>query len=159
MKEIKLQPCPFCGGEMRIINVRKSPLYFSNYIFACENRCISSSRSYPRKEDAMKACNTRKPIDSVRERLEELKQIERDRVNSINEDGMWEDCEDAYADGKSDGRYQAYVTVLSIIHEEAKDCNNCVNHTEFDEIDNGCYMCCKELEDNYEPIQTTQKQI
>lgn len=38
--------------------------------------------------------------------------------------------------------------------EGEKDCNTCANNTDFDEVDNGCYMCCKGLENNYEPIQT-----
>ena len=32
-------------------------------------------------------------------------------------------------------------------------CDTCANNTDADEIDNGCYMCCKGLEDNYEPIE------
>ena len=32
-----------------------------------------------------------------------------------------------------------------------KNCNNCANYTEPDEVDNGCYLCCKGYEDNYEP--------
>ena len=32
-----------------------------------------------------------------------------------------------------------------------KRCNNCANYTEPDEVDNGCYLCCKGYEDNYEP--------
>lgn len=32
-----------------------------------------------------------------------------------------------------------------------KDCNNCANYTEPDEVDNGCYLCCKGYENNYEP--------
>lgn len=32
-----------------------------------------------------------------------------------------------------------------------KNCSNCANSTEPDEIDNGCYMCCKGFEDNYVP--------
>jgi hypothetical protein len=32
-----------------------------------------------------------------------------------------------------------------------KDCNTCDNYTEPDEVDNGCYMCCKGLEYNYYP--------
>jgi transcriptional regulator with XRE-family HTH domain len=34
-----------------------------------------------------------------------------------------------------------------------RDCNTCANNTAPDEIDNGCYMCSKGLENNYEPIQ------
>lgn len=32
-----------------------------------------------------------------------------------------------------------------------KNCNNCANYTEPDEVDNGCYLCCKGYEDDYEP--------
>lgn len=32
-----------------------------------------------------------------------------------------------------------------------KNCNDCANYTEHDEVDNGCYLCCKGYEDNYEP--------
>lgn len=31
------------------------------------------------------------------------------------------------------------------------DCNNCANYTEPDEVDNGCYLCCKGYENNYKP--------
>lgn len=36
-----------------------------------------------------------------------------------------------------------------------KDCNNCANATEDfnDEVDTGCYLCCKGLENNYAPIE------
>ena len=34
------------------------------------------------------------------------------------------------------------ITVLSVVDE---------NDTDFDEVDNGCYMCCKGLENNYQP--------
>lgn len=37
--------------------------------------------------------------------------------------------------------------------EEKRDCNNCANSTEPDEVDNGCYMCCKGYENNYKPIK------
>lgn len=30
-----------------------------------------------------------------------------------------------------------------------KDCSNCANYTEPDEVDNGCYLCCKGYENNY----------
>lgn len=32
-------------------------------------------------------------------------------------------------------------------------CDTCANYTDPDEVDNGCYMCCKGLEDNYVPIE------
>jgi hypothetical protein len=44
-----------------------------------------------------------------------------------------------------------YIIELEQGYISQKDCNTCANNTEFDEIDNGCYMCCKGLEDNYQP--------
>lgn len=41
---------------------------------------------------------------------------------------------------------------IKVVQQEiTKDCNTCANNTEPDEIDNGCYMCCKGIEDNYQP--------
>ena len=37
------------------------------------------------------------------------------------------------------------------LEEPLKDCNTCANYTEPDEVDNGCYMCCKGYENNYQP--------
>lgn len=39
--------------------------------------------------------------------------------------------------------------------QKEKDCNNCANATEDfnNEVDTGCYMCCKGLENNYVPIK------
>ena len=36
---------------------------------------------------------------------------------------------------------------------DIKVCDNCVNLTDDfnNEVDNGCYMCCKGLENNFEP--------
>ena len=156
-------------------------------------------------------------------RLEELKKLEMDREENITEDGYWEDCEEAFEDGESNGMYTAYTKAIQIVNqlaeeyndgwipcserlpeepliyevkarfnnqiiytefayydasrcewwkhdddglvnaiawrehtpysekETSKDCNNCTNNTELDEVDNGCYMCCKGFEDNFQP--------
>ena len=39
------------------------------------------------------------------------------------------------------------------VNEGEKDCSTCANYTEFDQVDSGCYMCCKGLENNYEPMK------
>ena len=157
-------------------------------------------------------------IHKLIERLEELKKREMDREENITEDGYWEDCEDAFEDGESNGMYTAYTKAIQIVNqlaeeyndgwiscskrlpeenqrvigcfahgtvvelgfydglfhgiyeyntnviiawqplpasyqpkETSKDCNNCANNTELDEVDNGCYMCCKGFEDNFQP--------
>lgn len=67
MSEIKLLPCPFCGGEAKT--------YFLNGLWIAEcnsNKCIGAKIScgYRKEEDATKAWNTRKPIDDMVEQLE-----------------------------------------------------------------------------------------
>lgn len=77
MKEftIKAEPllrCPFCGGEMEIIHIGPlSPLLKDEYHFACKNMCITSRKSYETEIEAIKACNSRKPMERILERLEE----------------------------------------------------------------------------------------
>lgn len=39
------------------------------------------------------------------------------------------------------------------------ECKTCANYTDFNEVDNGCYMCCKGLENNYKPKQTNADRI
>ena len=50
-------------------------------------------------------------------------------------------------------QYEAYATAIEIVKQGGitYDCNNCANYTEPDEIDNGCYLCCKGYENNYKP--------
>ncbi len=64
---------------------------------------------------------------------------------------------DTYADGMCDAFDEAIQIVQEVAKEYGKDtnvrskCDNCANYTDADEIDNGCYMCCKGLENNYVP--------
>lgn len=59
-------------------------------------------------------------------------------------------------DEKSDFAYEnvgnALDKAIEIVKQggATKNCNNCANYTESDEVDNGCYLCCKGYEDNYE---------
>lgn len=62
----KLLPCPFCGGEAEI------SLYLGNYGVAC-TECMGAifpARGMT-KGEAIKAWNTRKPMERILERLEE----------------------------------------------------------------------------------------
>lgn len=42
------------------------------------------------------------------------------------------------------------------IQDIQKDCNNCQNATNDlnNELDNGCYLCSKDMENNFVPLQT-----
>ena len=76
MSEIKLLPCPFCGGEA-IIQVISShtheitkwlPDYNGEAIVECKCGC---SIMRDTEEEAIKAWNTRKPIENIVKELEE----------------------------------------------------------------------------------------
>lgn len=71
MSEIKLLQCPFCGGKMEIVDVSESCLYAGRYIFSCENSCIKS-HSFMTEQEAVRACNTRKPMERIVEQLLDL---------------------------------------------------------------------------------------
>ena len=63
--DIKLLPCPFCGGEARLIN----GIPKINYI-KCK-RCQTMTSSSEVIEHVIELWNTRKPIDRIVEQLEE----------------------------------------------------------------------------------------
>lgn len=73
MSEIKLLPCPFCGGKARIScdteATRDSEGRLWAYTIVCDSCCATSGLSYS-PERAKKAWNTRKPIDDMVEQLE-----------------------------------------------------------------------------------------
>lgn len=65
--DIKLLPCPFCGGELE----------YSFLLGVSECKCCGVMIGFPkltRHEDKIVAINTRKPIDMIVEKLEEKKE-------------------------------------------------------------------------------------
>ena len=66
MSEIKLLRCPFCGGEAELL---KGQCEIDNYVMCLE--CRSKTKLYNTKASAIKAWNTRKPMQNIVERLEE----------------------------------------------------------------------------------------
>lgn len=71
MSEIKLKPCPFCGGEVYIedLGVEKGDHY---YMLQCTNEDCDAATSFgeKNKKDFIKAWNTRNPVDDVLEQIE-----------------------------------------------------------------------------------------
>lgn len=70
MSEVELLPCPFCGGEAttfqkKFIDGRKFG------IMCKETFCCIIPANFNKKEDAIKAWNTRKQMDDIVDRLEE----------------------------------------------------------------------------------------
>lgn len=81
MNEERLKPCPFCGGEG---NVSLNTCY--GFVPWCSNEdCIlnENTKGFSTKEEAIETWNTRKPMERIVERLENMKLI---RVEQCHED-------------------------------------------------------------------------
>lgn len=79
MSEIKLLPCPFCGGEASLKRDQKDD--FVEYSVGCYNRgcvCAAHTYCYYDKEEAIRDWNTRKPMERIIERLEEKTEFLKD---------------------------------------------------------------------------------
>lgn len=97
MSETRLKPCPFCGGEAEV------NLFLGNHCVTC-NHCMGAI--FPGKgmtrEEAIGYWNTRKPMERIVERLEELE----------------EECAYPDDDEYTEGHYSAYKDALKIVKEE-----------------------------------------
>jgi Lar family restriction alleviation protein len=73
----KLKPCPFCGGKVYIDNEDCYGYEHIDFFVHCDNCSLQFgfASQFETEEDAVKAWNTRKPIDKVIEQLEELVRI------------------------------------------------------------------------------------
>lgn len=75
MSEIKLLPCPFCGGEAHIEehkfwDEKAKGFTVQTYGVVCDNCCSMSWQHHRHKEKAIEQWNTRKPMERIKERLE-----------------------------------------------------------------------------------------
>ena len=102
MSEIKLLRCPFCGGEAELL---KGQCEIDNYVMCLE--CRSKTKLYNTKASAIKAWNTRKPMQNIVERLEHF-----------NEETFYR------ANGRANGKTLAYgysqgiYKAIEIVKEE-----------------------------------------
>lgn len=100
MSEIKLLPCPFCGGEASLKRDQKDD--FVEYSVGCYNRgcvCAAHTYCYYDKEEAIRDWNTRKPMERILTRLEELNEraITGDCISDLrNDKKCFEECEACY---------------------------------------------------------------
>lgn len=62
-----LKPCPFCGGEAKVI---ENNSYTDIHSVICKN-CFTESDRYQTQEKAIEAWNTRKPIEKILDELSE----------------------------------------------------------------------------------------
>lgn len=59
-------------------------------------------------------------FEKIKERLEELKKIEKERSDSCDENGDG-DGEDIFDDGRSQGRYEQTVRIIKIVNQVAEE--------------------------------------
>ena len=73
MSEIKLKPCLFCGShKVSVVNVAE---YGCFNIVKCNNcGCNTSGKSDEHESSVIKKWNTRKPMERILTRLEEVRQ-------------------------------------------------------------------------------------
>ena len=93
MSKVKLLPCPFCGGKAKIISQNSVE---DKYAIMCTNIwCIAFDiePAYLEKFDAIKAWNTRKPMERIAERLETEKKM----YDGMYEVSKWTPDKIAYA--------------------------------------------------------------
>ncbi len=99
MSDKRLLPCPFCGGEARLHNAVFLKIEATVVCKDCGARTLThSSASFSNANmNAIKAWNTRKPIDRIVERLETdysqdvgfLKMISVDKaIKIVKEEGL-----------------------------------------------------------------------
>ena len=98
----ELKRCPFCGGEAELL---KGQCEIDNYVMCLE--CRSKTKLYNTKASAIKAWNTRKPMQNIVERLEHF-----------NEETFYR------ANGRANGKTLAYgysqgiCKAIEIVKEE-----------------------------------------
>lgn len=79
MSEIKLLPCPFCGGEAEYSEHHEDnggvEVYYREYHYymVCCDKCHLTFTSTLDKEDVVRRWNTRKPMERIIEKLEDLR--------------------------------------------------------------------------------------
>ena len=66
MSDVKLKPCPFCGGEAKL---HHNSLTDKFKVWCSE--CDCRTDVYSDKEEVVKCWNTRKPMERIVDRLEE----------------------------------------------------------------------------------------
>lgn len=126
MSEIKLLPCPFCGGEAEFYRtpVKTNGGWCDSVVVRCmscearTNRILYDAQKHQNDseyDEAATAWNTRKPVKSVLKRLEELRMKE---YNASDEELELCDVEDWFDEGESSGRFKAYGKAIDIIKEE-----------------------------------------
>ena len=105
MSEIKLLPCPFCGGEVKMYSTKIDAIQ-ECHDFHCDSCNMTISYDYTNKQEAIEAWNTRKPMERIVERLEEeLKLADEIKEKCARENQLMFDNAKGYATGISNAIY------------------------------------------------------
>lgn len=102
-----LKKCPFCGGEAMIDNYEKM-LTGRYYMIVCR-KCKCNSEKFKIKENAVRAWNTRKPIQNIVEELEEQRKIYKEAWKTTD----WTPDKTAYINSAI-----AYRNAINIVKEK-----------------------------------------
>lgn len=111
MSETKLLPCPFCGGEADLVKYI-GKLDCKKFAVECRNiECptLPCTEWYLDKEEAIKAWNTRKPMDDIVARLEKESDYWLDKY-----DEQWKK---GFLDVYSDGCVDSFDRTIEIVKE------------------------------------------
>lgn len=104
MSEIKLLPCPFCGGEAEYSEHHEDnggvEVYYREYHYymVCCDKCHLTFTSTLDKEDVVRRWNTRKSMKRIVERLEEY----REESEQFGVSGMFTDMMEAVKEEGAD---------------------------------------------------------
>ena len=102
MSEIKLLPCPFCGGKAEIREIDYDPEWYQTYndpdsggdapvyVISCKS-CEAGIKYKYKESEAIQAWNNRKPIEDMVEQLEEKREyyyLNDDVYDSVADDAL-----------------------------------------------------------------------
>ena len=104
MSDIKLLPCPFCGGEAEVFTSDEIG-YLGNdgYTVKCGS-CICGTGHYKDRQRAIEMWNTRKPMERIVEKLEEKADEAHDGYNPVIAQTFRRAIEIVKEGGKHEGR-------------------------------------------------------
>ena len=102
MGNVKLLPCPFCGGQARISSDTEATRDANGRLWAftivCDSCCATSGLCYS-SEMAEKSWNNRKPMEQIIQQLEkEQEELETDMWARENDNWYGQHC-----NGRSEG--------------------------------------------------------
>lgn len=103
----ELKNCPFCGGEAELFETHEKQfgIIHSNTNYLCpisDSESFQGGWTYDTKDEAIKAWNTRKPIDDILEKLEDLQQPCYECRESCNEKCVIERAIEIVKEGRND---------------------------------------------------------